>query len=329
MIHLTKIIAAILVLLAISLGGYAWMLSRQPARTPAATVPAAAAAPQERLYPVVVTRKAVPAGQALTADMLRVAQLPLNPPGAFTDTATPAGRVTIMDMGEGTPLLQNQLVSGLALRLAEGERAVAVKADEVMGVGNRVQPGDFVDVFVSLKSDSREIERSQTRLLLSRKRVLAFGSASVDGAPKSADGKQASQGSAQQRAEAARTVVLAVPVEEVNRLSVGESGGRLLLALRHPNDMSLPDPKLFAEPPTALQPLASASRPRGTPLSAIDLAQGGLAVDDLANGAGGAAVRRAGLVSNSAAARPASLPRAPGGLEVEVIRGDRRETVRY
>ncbi|MDO9405553.1 MAG: Flp pilus assembly protein CpaB [Polaromonas sp.] len=322
MIHLTKIIAAILVLLAISLGGYAWMLSRKPAPQ-AVTTPAVAQAPKERLYPVVVTSKAVPAGQALTPDMLRVAQLPLNPEGAFTDTAAPTGRVTVMDLGEGTPLLQNQLVSGLALRLADGERAVAVKADEAMGVGNRVQPGDFVDVFVNFKTDTREIDRSQSRLLLARKRVLAYGSNSVDGAPKSADGKQTS---AAQRADQARTVVLAVPVEEINRLNIGEAGGRLLLALRHPNDMSQPDPKLFAEPPTALQPLASASRPRGKPLAAIDRAQGGLAVEDLANGAG---ARRATLAQNVAMPRATASPRTPGGLEVEVIRGDRRETVRY
>jgi pilus assembly protein CpaB len=38
MINLTKIVAAILVLLAIALGGYAWMLSRKaPVPAPAAT----------------------------------------------------------------------------------------------------------------------------------------------------------------------------------------------------------------------------------------------------------------------------------------------------
>lgn len=328
MIHLTKIIAAILVLLALSLGGYAWMLSRTPAPSPVATAPVGAQAPQQKLYPVVVTTKAVPAGQVLAADALRVAQLPVNPADAFADTASAAGRVTITDMSEGTPLLKSQLVSGLALRLAEGERAVAIKADEVMSVGGKVEPGDFVDVFVSLKTDSREIDRSQARLLLSRKRVLAFGAASVDGQPSKADTKSTGT-QAQNRADQARTVVLAVPVEEVNTLAIGESGGRLLLALRNPGDLSVPDPKLFAAPPLALQPQASASRPRGTPLSPMDQAQGGLAVADLVTG--GSAPRPviaggAQRVSTSAARAPRA---AAAGLEVEVIRGDRRETVRY
>ena len=326
MIHLTKIIAAILVLLALSLGGYAWMLSRKPAPVPAATSPSTQA-PQQKLYPVVVTSKAVPAGQALTPEVLRVEQLPINPEGAFADTASATGRVTITDMGAGTPLLKSQLVSGLALRLADGERAVAVKADEVMGVGGKVEPGDFVDVFVSLKTDSREIERSQARLLLSRKRVLAFGSASVDGMPPKGDTKSTGA-PPQNRGEQARTAVLAIPVEEVNTLTVGESSGRLLLALRNPTDMSTPDPALFAMPPTALPPLASASRPRGTPLTGIDKAQGGLATVDLVNGGAAprpaVAAQRVGMASGTP-----RTPRAATGLEVEVIRGDKRETVRY
>jgi len=328
MIHLTKIIAAILVLLAIALGGYAWVLSRKPAPPPpAAAAPAAAPAsrPAEALYPVVVTAKPVPAGQAIAANALRVAQLPINPAGAFKDTAAAAGRVPVYDLGEGTPLLEAQLVSGLALRVGEGERAVAVKADEVMGVGNKVQPGDFVDVFFVLKSDGKDIDRSQARLLLPRKRVLAFGSASVDGQPsKTAEGRNNSGGS--QRAEAARTAVLAIPVEDINRLALGEASGRLLLALRHPNDLSEPDPALFADLPTALQPQAKAGTPRRTePLEGLDRAQAGLTTADLASG-GNRTPPRATPVAGP---RPAGTPRPRAGTEVEVIRGGQRETLTY
>ena len=238
MINLTKIIAAVLVLLAIALGVYAWMLSRQPVAPvrPAATASAPDKAAQAQTYPVVIATRALPAGQVIPAEALRVERLTINPAGAFQETAPLEGRVPVIDLSEGTPLIEGQLVSGLALRVAEGERAIAIKADEVMGVGNKVQPGDFVDVFVMLKSDGRDVDRSQARLLLSRKRVLAFGTASVDGLPSKADKTAAAQ---QQRAEAARTAVLAVPVDDVNRLTLGENSGRLLLALRNPTDMSV------------------------------------------------------------------------------------------
>ncbi|MDR6450937.1 Flp pilus assembly protein CpaB [Variovorax paradoxus] len=333
MIHLTKIIATILVLLAIALGGYAFMLSRAPAPAPIAAAPIASPSKVQDAptYPVVVASKALPAGQVIPADALRVAQLSINPAGAFQDAAVVAGRVPVFDLGEGSPLLEAQLVSGLALRVSEGERAIAVRADEVMGVGNKVQPGDFVDIFVMLKSDGRDVDRSQARLLLSRKRVLAFGSASVDGLPpKGADGKSGAQA---QRAEAPRTAVLAVAVDEVNRLTLGESSGRLLLALRNPADTAEPDPKLFAELPTALQPLPSKpGEPRRALLAGLDKAQAGLTAFDFVAGGTADGIRRA-----TAIVRPAAPPNisgrigsaARGSNEVEVIRGERSETMRY
>ncbi|WP_422085020.1 Flp pilus assembly protein CpaB [Variovorax sp.] len=335
MINLTKILAAILVLLAIALGGYAWMLSRQaPAPVAAATGPAAAPtkAKEVLVYPVVVAAKTLPAGEAIPADALRVERLTINPAGAFQDASVAAGRVPVIDLAEGTPLTENQLVSGLALRVAEGERAVAIKTDEIMGAGNKIQPGDFVDVFITLKSDGKDVDRSQARLLLSRKRVLAFGSASVDGMPSKAPDKAAAQQA--QRNEMARTAVLAVSVDEVNQLTIGDASGRLMLALRNPTDMSQPDPKLFAELPTALQPVSSkAGEARRAPLEGLDLAQAGLTALDLSTGGKGSSVKPAAVEARAVAAttsrRAATGTGTRGGLQVEVIRGERSETVNY
>lgn len=332
MINLTKIVAAILVLLAIALGGYAWMLGRQaPAKTAVATT-AASDQPQSQqtlTYPVVVAAKPLPAGQAIPADALRVERLTVNPAGAFQEVGTAAGRVPVIDLSEGSPLIDNQLVSGLALRVGEGERAVAIKADEIMGVGNKIQPGDFVDVFITLKSDGKDVDRSQARLLLSRKRVLAFGSASVDGLPSKTADKQQQQA---QRAEAPRTAVLAVPVDDVNRLTIGDTTGRLMLALRNPNDMAEPDPKLFADLPTALQPASiRAGEPRRAPLEGLDRAQAGLTTIDLVTGgkatAGRPTLTEARTISTGTRAPQSGTAR--GGLQVEVIRGDRSETMSY
>jgi pilus assembly protein CpaB len=329
MINLTKIIAAILVLLALALGGYAWLLSRQPP-PPVAAAPSAATGKtsQAQTFPVVVAAKPLPAGQAIPADALRVERLTINPVGAFQETGPLAGRVPVIDLSEGTPLFESQLVSGLALRVTEGERAVAIKADEIMGVGNKVHPGDFVDVFLMLKSDGKDIDRSQARLLLSRKRVLAYGSASVDGLPSKMDKNGAAQ-QQPQRSEAARTVVLAVPVDDINRLTLAENSGRLLLALRNPTDMSEPDPKLFAELPTALQPPPpKAGEPRRTQLEGLDRAQAGVTTADFVTGGKPSSASRAPAIA--AARTPATRTGdSRGGLKVEVIRGDRSETINY
>lgn len=332
MINLTKIIAAILVLLAILLGVYAWMLGRQPApKAPAASERGSEQTKSQPAvtYPVVVAAKPLPAGQVIAADALRVEHLTVNPAGAFQEVAAAADRVPVLDLSEGTPVMENQLVSGLALRVGAGERAVAVKADEIMGVGNKIQPGDFVDVFITLKSDGKDVDRSQARLLLSRKRVLAFGSASVDGLPSKTADKQQQQA---QRTEPARTAVLAVPVDDVNRLTIGDSTGRLMLALRNPNDMGEPDPKLFADLPTALQPASvRPGEPRRPPLEGLDRAQAGLTALDLVTGGKNVASRpaltEARAISTGTRAPQAGIAR--GGLQVEVIRGDRSETMSY
>lgn len=328
MVNLSKIIAAILVLLAILLGVYAWMLGRKPAAAPPAPTAAAAPVTPTTTFPVVFIAKPVAAGTPIPADALRIEQLPVNPPDALHDIGTATGRIPVFDMAANSPVLESQLVSGLALRVQDGERAVAIKADEIMGVGNRIRPGDFVDVFFVLKTDNKEIDNSQVRLLLARKRVLAFGNASIDGMPS----KDASN-NAQQRADVPRTAVLAVPIEEVNSLTLVENSGRLVLALRNPADTSVPDPSLFAELPAALTARPVKAGQALPVLSGIDKAQAGLAVTDFA----ALGERRPRATNVSAPARTPlpvrtsanTAPRPRSGNEVEVIRGDKRETLSY
>jgi len=103
----------------------------------------------------------------------------------------------------------------------------------------------------------------------------------------------------------------------------------LLLALRNPTDMSEPDPKLFAELPIALQPaLPKTGESRKTPLEGLDRAQAGLTAADFVTG-GKPGNPRVPTVAAAAAQAPARTGASRGGLQVEVIRGDRTETINY
>lgn len=329
MINISKIIAAILVLLAIALGIYAWMLARKPAAAPPVaaapnTTPAQQASPT---FPAVFTTKVVKAGQPIPADAVRVEQIPVSSPNVLRELDKVAGRIPVFDMGPGTPVLENHLASGLALRLQEGERGVSIKTDETVGVGNKIRPGDFVDVFFTLKIDDKEVDNGQARLLLARKRVLAYGNASVDGMPSA----EATSNGQPQRNEAARTAVLAVPVDEVNRLAMVENIGRLTLALRHPTDTAEPDPALFADLPTLLataQARPGAAAP--SRLAGIDKAAAGLSVRTLANGTDKPATKLSAppAISRVSTQRPATA-RPSARNEVEVIKGDKREMLSY
>ncbi|WP_153100586.1 Flp pilus assembly protein CpaB [Paraburkholderia hayleyella] len=304
--HLTRIIAGVLIALALLLGLAAWMLSHRAA--PSAVVRPVAQA----TFPVVVTTHALPAGKPIALEALRIQPFPVQPDGAFADPAVLVGRVPMADIGVGAPVFETQLSSGLAERIAPGERAVAVRVDETNAVGNRVRPGNFVDVFFTLKREpaaglsGAEIEQTQARLLLSKVRVLAFGnntsSATLnDVTPNPND-----------PAAMARTAVLAVPMTDINRLTLAEMNGHLVLALRNPEDNEVVDSRAFAALPEVLKTVV-----QGAAQDVSTRAAAGIALDALAGGGG--------RTQTAVHARPATRT----GGSIEVIRGGRAETLAW
>jgi pilus assembly protein CpaB len=311
MANISKIIAALLVISALLIAIYAWNLGRHPVQ------PIKSETGSVALYPVVVAAKVLPAGQPITADALKVEKLPINPSGAFNNANDVVGQAPTVDLGVGTPVLTAQLASGLAAKIGVGERAVAVRVDETNAVGNRVAPGDFVDLFLFLKRDGGEVDQSQARLLLSKLRVLAYGEASLDGPEHMA---KADGGGIPQRQDVARTAVLAVPVEEVNRLTLAETAGRLVLALRNPQDNEVVDDNAFAQMP----PVLKAKVGDKDPINGSTQAAAGLGLPGLAG------VSSSEKKHNVPPQAQPSLTLGAGKSVtsgVEVIRGGKRETV--
>lgn len=300
-----QIFAAGLLLIAVVLGVVAWKNAHRP--------PAPVAAQQNEngktLYPVVVTVKPLEAGKPITADQVGVESLPINPADGFAEVNKVVGREPIVPIGIGVPLIGSQLSSGLALQVAPGQRAVAITVDEVVGVGNRVMPGDYVDVFLVLRKDGQEIDDSKARLLLPHLRVLAFGPLAVN----EGEQKPADAGTATRRVDQARTAVLAVPVESVSQLAISQQSGRLLLALRNPSDEAEPTVR-----PQDAQTLAVANR------NPLDAAQAGVSLVSVTGGA-----RRPAAPSSVAlpavAAGQTVVRSAAAATGVEIIRAGKRE----
>jgi pilus assembly protein CpaB len=351
----TRLVALLLVAAAVVLVVIAFAIGRKPAtRTAPATAsrtstPAARPAPT---YPVVVAATDLRVGEPIAAEALKVEQRPRAVDHTYARVTDLAGKVPVQPIAAGTPLTGELLVNGLSLRLEPGERALAVSVDEAVGVGNRIEPGDYVDVFFSLADQggfgAGKEKDTQARLLLPRLRVLAYGAGDLpeptdaapappvapapgsepgkaDAATSEAAKKAASE--ANQRAERraqARTAVLAVPVEEVNRLLLAAQNGKLALALRNPTDTELPDPTLFPQPEPVLEakagPTATATA-AGTdganPLDSPDnRAYAGIALSGLAGDTARKPPQRR--------ATPSGAPRSHG---IEVIRGTQRGTL--
>lgn len=338
MLKLTRIAAVALIALALLLAVVAFLVSRRTPNTAAAPSPTVAGQPQQ--WPVVEAATLLPAGRPISAADLRIGAAPQAPTGGYANIAAATGAVPVHDIPAGTALNSALMAQGYALRLNPGERALAVPVDELVAAGNRILPGDYVDVFLNLRAPPgmNTDGQAQARLLLSRLRVLSYGAA--DAAPgqpvaTGADGPTAAagsdsraqdiQGGASSSASSStstnapiRSAVLAVPVADANRLLLGAQQGRLFLALRNPADVGQPDQSLFAPPASVLDPRRELSPEQRLALASPENdAYAGLDSDALAGRSSARAPRAAAPPRASA---PRTAPRLDRG--VEIIRGD-------
>jgi pilus assembly protein CpaB len=238
--------------------------------------------------------------------------------------------VEILPVSVGVVLKKDRRVPRLAQWVARAP-GYTMKVDEFSGVANRIAPGDYVDVFISLKNTQRDKvqitpDDVQTRLLLSRLRVLAYGGRDLMSSRSSEDtttppplarpgsddktSRSEKRSSAAANTEPARTAVLAVPLELVTRLLLGAQQGKLALALRHPGDHDAPDSDLFPVPAAAL-----AARTGLT-----DEARRQLSLPENQAYAG---IDMPGLIGHQDKPKPTSVHR-PVAPSVEIIRGPSR-----
>jgi pilus assembly protein CpaB len=275
----TRIAALLLVAVAVVLAILAFSIGRRVTRPIAdgAAFHARSLSAPTATVPVVVAAMALPAGTPLIASSLQTVSWAQRPAEGYGNVAAVVGSVPLVDIPAGAPMTSTLLARGVAMALRAGERAIAVPVDEQAGAGNRVLPGDYVDVFVSLKAppamsyqpNARDnaVDPSQARLLLSRLRVLAYGDNDLPSAPAEpspsaasddrnakavADGDSKQTSSTQQGTEATKSVphtaVLAVPVGEASQLLLAVQNGKLSLGVRQPADDGQPDDALFPQP---------------------------------------------------------------------------------
>lgn len=319
MTGVSKILAAVLLAAGVMLAFLAYHLATRSAPVAAAVSadePAAPPrpAPAVSQYPVVLAATAIAAGTRLEPAMLKVEQWPVSLSQGYARPEDLLGEVARLDIAVGEPVTGQSLAQGLARQLQAGERAVAVPVDEIVGAGNRVMPGDMVDVFFALEKN-QEVQGTQVRLLQSRVRVLAYGMQSIDGPPVASDKPAVQRGGVSQPA---RSALLAVPVERVNELLLASRSGHLQLALRAPDDDSLPDRDLFLP----RQPVMTARG--GLSAAQLEALQTGpnraYAGDSLAqlDGPAPEPVKRA-----------ATRAAGAGGRSIEILRGDSAQHVRY
>lgn len=168
----------------------------------------------------------------ITQSMVEVRQVPKEgvPNESFHQTEEVVGRVTAWPVLKGSIIGPMQLAPkdtppGMAVRIQDGFRAVAVKTDESAGVAGWLQPGSRVDV-ITLMPNPEVRGESISRTILQNVEVLAVGQdLGIGGA-----------------AAITKTVTLLVKPEDVPRLHLAETKGKIRLSMRNPHDTEYDKP---------------------------------------------------------------------------------------
>lgn len=174
---------------------------------------------------IVVAAADLPWGTKLTKQMLaELSFLKESLPSGFqTDPKALEGRVLIAPIKQREPVLEYKMapeditVGGVSAIVKPGMRAIAVKGDKVIGISGFIQPGNRVDVLVTLRDP--KTSNDATKLVLENILVLATGTEiqeTEDGKPGPVD-----------------VYTLEVNPEQGEKLALAAAKGKLQFALRN------------------------------------------------------------------------------------------------
>lgn len=239
-----KVVAALLVLGAIVVAVIGVQLSQQPPAPPQVKV---VEVPVQASQSIIVAARPIRAGQSISDDDLTSKSVQSPPAQAFGSTQEIVGKIAVMDVAAGTPLLPSLLASdSMASLLKANEKAIAIHVDEVMGVGGFIHPGDRVDVLLYMTNNQDGTGVTSAQVVLSNVKLLTVGDVTQIDLDKAKQGAAASNKSGldkvssggsgttdiRERRQNMRSVVMAVPEKDLTRLLLAAGSGQLRLALR-------------------------------------------------------------------------------------------------
>jgi pilus assembly protein CpaB len=120
------------------------------------------------------------AGEALKVEDMELVPWPVADPlpGSAARPEQLVGRIVLYPLEKGEPILERELAApgsaaGLSSKIPDGQRAIALRSDEVVGVGGFLIPGSRVDVLVSYRTE--KLPEPITATVVQDAEVLAAG----------------------------------------------------------------------------------------------------------------------------------------------------------
>jgi pilus assembly protein CpaB len=178
----------------------------------------------EPVNQIVVADADISSGTALVPRLVKTEVWPqrIIPQQAVRSVDQVNGRVVAMPLSKGEPILLAKLApegtaAGLGGLLKETMRAFTVKVDDVSGVAGFINPGDRVDVLMSVPVLESKGEQF-SKIILQDVKVLTAG--------------QVWQPNAQNEPKSFNTVTLEVTPEQSEVLNLASTQGKIRLTLR-------------------------------------------------------------------------------------------------
>jgi pilus assembly protein CpaB len=152
------------------------------------------------------------------------------PPGYLHSAQDAVGRGLISSVKTNEMLLETRLAprgagGGLSVTIPDGQRAVSVRVDDVIGVAGFILPGTRVDVVVTLPPEPQLDQKlSLSQIVLQNVQVLAVG--------------QVVQQDAQGKPITVSVITLLVSPKDAETLVLASNEGKIQLALRNTLDLA-------------------------------------------------------------------------------------------
>lgn len=184
-----------------------------------------------RLQPALVATRDLSPGTQLTEDTIRVVKFPKDalPEGVFDGATSATGRILLAGFQRNELIVESKLAPaavttpGIAALTHEHTRAIAVQVEEAVAAAQLIQPGDRVDVLVTIRANDKR-RSSVTKVVLENVLVLAVAGATSKSA------KPAESGSA----APSNVMTLEVTPDDAEKLALAASEGHVQLVVRHP-----------------------------------------------------------------------------------------------
>jgi pilus assembly protein CpaB len=191
--------------------------------------------PKQRMTQVVVAKRDLGRGDVASADTMATRQVPVDYLSATAITPERfeqyAGARLTTAMRAGEPLLSGALegvdVSTFSAKVRDGIRAVTVTVDEVNSISGMLQPGDRIDLLLSIRmpgvAAAGPLAQEVTRPLMQDLRVLATG-------------RRVRPGQDESAAPGFTAITVEVDPNQAQKLVVAQRIGKLTAMLRNPRD---------------------------------------------------------------------------------------------